>query len=213
MERYISQTSIPAVNPSPFFSLLQEVSNRTPVERLQRFNCNANNVQRAGMSLSNFYEAGYTLREVVPLFPTFGEMLSIGVNKHFFTSNRWNIREFSQIYQVPMRNLIATNCFAMTPGDLVACGLGSTDFAQLGISVQLLQDAGADFMFWNQLRCSPVQFAALGGTVEHVVGMNLTQQQRGVLELIGWNFLSIQKIPGVSASQAIKLWPTGFKMK
>lgn len=200
--------------PSAHFSLLQEVSNRAPLERLQRGNCNAGSVQQAGMSLSNFYDSGYSLREVAALFPTFNELLSIGANKHFFMANqqnkRWDIVELCKLYRIEMRSLISSNCFGLTPGDMVACGFTAGHFKELGIDVTALQKAGADFMFWSQLGCTPSEFAQLGGTIEHVLAMRLNQAQRDVLSSCGWNYIGVQSIPGITPAQAVRIWPQGF---
>lgn len=197
---------------APYFSMLQEVSSRAPVERLLRFNCNAGSVLAAGMTLSNFYEANYTLREVARIFPTYNELVSVGLNKYFF-EGRWNIRELSEIYHIELRHLISASGLALTPADIVGCKLTPADLKKLGITVPMLQEAGADFMFWSQLKCTPAQFTELGGTVEHVAAMRLTAPQREVLSAHGWNYLGVQVIKGLDSSQAVRLWPIGFQMK
>lgn len=197
---------------TPYFSMLQEVSSRAPVERLLRFNCNAGSVLAAGMTLSNFYEANYTLREIARIFPTYNELVSVGLNKYFF-NGRWNIRELSELYRIELRQLISASGLALTPADIIACKLTPMDLKHLGITVPMLQAAGADFMFWSQLKCTPSQFTELGGTVEHVAAMNLTAPQREVLSAHGWNYLGVQAIKGLDSSQAVRLWPIGFKMK
>lgn len=222
LQRTMTMASAPVETPlehhvnsnpaTPYFSLLQEVSSRTPVERLLRFNCNAGSVLAAGMTLSNFYEANYTLREMASLFPDYNQLVSVGMNKYFFRG-RWSIRELSELYGIPLRNLISTSGLSLTPEDLVACKFTVADLQELGFTVPMLQAANADFMFWNQLKCTPAQFGALGGTVEHVVAMKLNEAQRQVLLTHGWNHLGVQVIPGLDQAQAVRLWPIGFRMK
>lgn len=222
VQRTMTMASAPAETPlehhvnsnpsAPYFSLLQEVSNRTPVDRLLRHNCNAGSVLAAGMTLSNFYDANYTLREVASLFPDYNQLVSVGLNKYFF-KGRWSVRELSELYRIPMRNLVSTSGLSLTPEDLVACKFTVADLQELGFTVPMLQAAGADFMFWNQLKCTPAQFSALGGTVEHVAGMNLNEAQRQVLLTHGWNHLGVQVIPGLDGAQAVRIWPIGFRMK
>lgn len=209
----VDNTPVRTSQPSSFFSLLQEVSNHAPLERLQRGNCNAGSVQQAGLTLNNFYESGYTLRDVATLFPTFNELLSIGVNKHFFMGKKWDLKELSVVYQIPMRNLIAANCLGLTPSDMVSCGFSADNFSELGIDIRALQNAGADFLFWQQMKCTPDQFAKLGGTIEHVQGMHLNEDQRKTMASNGWNYLGIQRIPGIDAAAAVRLWPQGFSFK
>jgi hypothetical protein len=99
----------------------------------------------------------------------------------------------------------------LTPDELAASGMGVSDLAALGITVPALTKAGADFLFWARIGCSPQQFAQLGGTVEHVTALNLNKDQWRVLYGCDWSFKTIQCIPGVSEQQAVELLPVTMK--
>lgn len=208
---FATATTASAPPANDYFSLVDEIRRHAPLDHLQRHGVNANSVQQAGLALVNFYDAGYTLSEVRALFPDYSTLVSIGLNKHLFLSDRWSVRELSKLYNVSLGLLISAQCFGFTPDELAASGLGVSDLVDLGITVPALTKAGADFLFWARIGCTPQEFAQLGGTVEHVTALNLNQDQWRVLYAHDWSFKTIQTIPGITEQNAVELLPIRMK--
>jgi hypothetical protein len=187
------------------FNLFQEIRSHAPVDRLQRATLDVRSLQNAGIDLSVFYDAGYSLKEMKRMFLQYEDLRELGLNKHFF-GQKWSIKEFGELYQIKSIRLVSE--LQLTPIDLCNNKFTAAEIGAMGLTASHLINAGADFQFWVQLRASPGQFSEeLKGTIVDVVNMKLNDVQKRALGTVCyWQPTSVMAIPGFDSTNVVKLW-------
>ena len=192
------------------FSLLQMVYNKTPVDVLQRYNCNTDTLIANNMNINCFYDRQYTLSQVHALVPEYSQMRRLGLNvQHFIGPKHWSIVEFSNLYNIPLKALVkAPTGFDMSPKELIKAGLKSVHLKDANITARDLIDRKADFAFWFQLECTPSDFAQLlNGTLNELADMRLSDEQKRSLRANGWSCKEISRVEAFGETTARKFWP------
>jgi hypothetical protein len=180
------------------------------VDRLLRAELRPETLFNAGIDLTPFYEAGYTLTEMRQLIPQYDDLRRLGLNKHYF-GKKWDIKSFAQIYQLDFLRLV--NELQLTPIDLCTHKLSAAELGKMGFTAKNLINAGADFDFWLQLQATPQEFTQhLHGTIGDVIAMNFNiTQKKAMATMCCWVPTEVMNIQGFDAKSAVKLW-YGFNM-
>jgi hypothetical protein len=185
------------------FDFYREVRSKCAVEKLLRYGLNVQSAQQANLQLADFQEAGYSLAELARMFPSFEQLQQLQLNKHLF-GQRWGLQHLSAYYKVPAAQLCSV--LDLRSSDFLQSRIKAVELVQAAFTWEQLREMGADFQFILESSMTPEHFAALGGRIQDVQDLNLSFDQKSRLSVNSWNTFSIPVIPGITATNAARVW-------
>jgi len=187
------------------FDFYHQVINHCPVEKLLRHGLTVQTALEANLTAADFYEANYSLQDLVAMFPRFEDLKALQVNKHLL-GDKWPLQALSAFYQIPA----ATLCQEMqlTIEDFKRNRLTAAQLVQTGMTWQQLCELGINYSFMLESGLTPQHFAALGGRLEDLQNLKLSDDQKRALSVNRWSTFTIAAIPGVQPGNSSRIWLT-----
>lgn len=188
------------------FNYFHEVCNHCDVQRLLRFGLSLAAAQSVGLVAAHFQDAGYSLADMRALFPEYSQLEQLQLNRHMIGS-KWSLQELSARYCIPAIHICQS--LSLTAEDLVRSRVTAEQLIKIGLPWKDLVNMGADYQFLMTVPINPQNFGHLGGTIDDVLNLNLSMEQKLKLQVQGWRTCNLAgKIRGITIANSMTVWLT-----
>jgi hypothetical protein len=175
----------PTVSTPRSIGLYQKIGQHYSAVQLKAEGVTVADLMAADVRALDLRRAGYTLDEVGHLVPELEFLVKMGLDRSML-DEKWRIPVLADVYKLP----VASVCqyFNLNVRDLSRSGMGLTDIASAGFTLNELIRMGANFDFIYSLRSPPdLVSSLLKGSFSDLDRLNFNEtQKRKLSRELGW---------------------------